>query len=134
MGCCSCTEHPLIHGDCRVPDEPCLILYRKEKKAGVPLIELARFDDEAFPPVACCGMEGERPPMDHITIDLTDRHGRGHDMMCAGWRTISPTKISLVTPKYHYYLVDARLKAFMHHQEFLECLANSEQLPYLWQD
>lgn len=133
MACSCCTEHPLIHGDCEVPTTPCLILYRKEKKAGVELEEIARFEDESLPVTYRCG-QAAPPEMYGATIDLTDRHGRGHDMMAAGWKSVSPTRIKLVTPRFFYYLEDARLRAFLHHQEYMECLANNPQLPYPWQD
>jgi hypothetical protein len=119
---CSCTEHPLIHGDCAVPTAPVAVLYRKERKAGAQLIELARFDDEALPGLPGC------------TIDLTDRGGRGHNMTCAGWHDLGGGRIALFTREFHYILVDERLRAYVHHQEYLECLANNPQLPYPWQD
>lgn len=115
MACC---VHPLVHGDCAVPVEPEMVLYRKERKVGAVLEEIARFDDEEL----------------YRSINLTDVVGRGFAMACEGWHSLNDSEISLFTRQYHYILSDRKLRAQRHHEAFLKCLANNEKLPYLWQD
>ena len=110
--------HPLVHGDCEVLTAPCMVLYRKERKVGAVREEIARFEDEEL----------------YSSINLTNAHGRGLAMTCEGWHSLNDYEIAVFTRQYHYILSDRKLKSQIHHEAYLKCLAQNEQLPYLWQD